>query len=96
MGVDDEDDDKTESDDAQDVPEVADGTDTMGPLDTMTKEGMNKTFGREALFMLGAMFQHTSKICEEVQFLDPKSLIQLVMENGKKTSFRKRQGFIPA
>ena len=57
----------------------------------MTKEGMNKVFGREALFMLGAMFQHTSKICEEGQFLDPKSSIQLVKESGKTTSFRNSQ-----
>ena len=42
----------------------------------MTKEGMNKACGREALFMLGAMLQHTSKICEEGQFLDPQYLIQ--------------------
>ena len=51
-----------------------------------------KAFGREALFMLGAMFQHTSKICEEGQFLDPTSLIQLVTENGKYTTFCKKPG----
>ena len=55
----------------------------------MTKECMTQAFGREALFMLGAMFQHTSKICEEGQFLDPKSLIVMLKENGKKATFRK-------
>ena len=46
LEVEDEDDDKTDDDDVQDVPEVADGTDATGPLDTMTKEGMNKAFRR--------------------------------------------------
>ena len=92
LKVEDEDDDATDDDDVQDVPEVADGTDATGSLDTITKEGMNEAFGREALFMLGAMFQHTSKICEEGQFLDPKSSIQLVKENSQTTTFRKKPG----
>ena len=57
----------------------------------MTEEGMTNAFGREALFMLVAMFQHTSKICEEGQFLHLKSLIQLVKENGKNATFCKSQ-----
>ena len=62
LEVEDEDDNTTDDDDVQDVPDIADGTDATGPLDTMTKEGTKKASGREALFMLDAMFQHTSKI----------------------------------
>ena len=38
LEVEDEEDDKTEDDEVQDVPEVANGTDATGPLDTMTKD----------------------------------------------------------
>ena len=35
--VEDKDDDKTDDDDVQDVPAVADGTDATGPIDTIPK-----------------------------------------------------------
>ena len=41
--------------------------------------------------MLGALFQHTEKICEEGQFLDPKSLIHMIKDNGRKVVYRKSQ-----
>ena len=87
----DEDDDKTDDDDVQDVPEVADGTDATGPLYTMTKQGMNKSCGRDVVFMFGAMLQHSINICETGQCLDRKSLIQVVKESGQKHTFRNSQ-----
>lgn len=86
-----EEDNEDNEDEVDEVLEDTTGVDDAAPLDTMTKEGLKKAFGREALFMLGAMFQHSSKICEEGQFLDPKHLIQLVKDNGRKTTFRKGQ-----
>ena len=57
----------------------------------MTTEKMKKAFGRDALLMLGAMFQHSSKICGEGMLLDPKHMIQLTRESGRKSTYRKSQ-----
>ena len=63
---------QTDDDDVQDVPAVADGTDATGPLDTMTKEGMNKACGREALFMFGVMFPAHQQDLRRGSVLRPK------------------------
>ena len=60
-------------------------------LETMTPQQMRRAFGRSTLSMLGAMFQHSSRICEQGRFLDPKEFIQHVKENGKKAVMRKGQ-----
>ena len=52
---------------------------------------MKTAFGRGTLSMLGAMFQHSSKICEQGRFLEQKDFIQYVKENGKKSLMRKGQ-----
>ena len=82
-----------EEDDAEEdaaVGEAGDHTDVTS-LETMTTESMKKAFGRDALLMIGAMFQHSSKITEEGIFLDPKNMIQTTKENGKKATYRKSQ-----
>lgn len=87
-------DDDEEEDDEQDADMMegaADGEVDTSSLETMTTESLKKAFGRGALFMLGAMFQHSSKIAEEGMFLDPKNMIQMTRESGKKITYRKSQ-----
>ena len=70
---------------------TADGDADVASLETMTTEHLKKAFGRGALFMLGAMFQHSSKISEEGMFLDPKNMVLMTKESGKKITYRKSQ-----
>lgn len=72
--------DDAEEEEIDDDHEV--NAEAEGSLETMTREGVKKAFGREALFMLGTMFQHSSNICEEGEFLNPKSLIQFTSEKA--------------
>lgn len=86
--VEEDDDDDAEEDAAEGA--AGDNPDVTS-LETMTTESMKKAFGRDALLMIGAMFQHSSKITEEGVFQDPKNLIQMTKENGKKATYRKSQ-----
>ena len=90
MPVDEDGDDDAEDEDG-DAEGAAAGDVDVASLETMTTESLKKAFGRGALFMLGAMFQHSSKIAEEGMFLDPKSMVQVTKENGKKVNYRKSQ-----
>ena len=81
-----------DSDDADDEPDEPDDSEQVeGSLDTMSVKQMKRAFGRGTLSMLGAMFQHSSKICEQGRFLDHKDFIQFVHESGRKTVMRKGQ-----
>jgi len=65
------------------VPEV--------PIDVMTPGQMKSAFGREALSIMGAMFQHQSKIGEQGKFLPQGQFVKFVKENGKASPYRKSQ-----
>jgi DNA-binding winged helix-turn-helix (wHTH) protein len=39
------------------------------PLESMTPTQMKKHFGRQALEMMGALWQHQSKIAEQARFM---------------------------
>ena len=85
-------DDEVEEDmDEDDQNDGAGDADMVTPIEVMTKENMKKAFGRAALWMLGAMFQHTEKICEEGEFVDPRNLIQMTTDSGRKRTYRKSQ-----
>ena len=60
-------------------------------LESMTPKQMRSAFGRGTLNMLGAMFQHSSKICEQARFLQPGDFIFHIKDNGKKALMRKGQ-----
>ena len=66
-----------------------DADDNVGSLESMTPKQMKGAFGREALQVLGAMFQHQSKICAQARFLEKKDYVFQVKENGKKAMLRK-------
>ena len=86
---------EAEEDDDEEEVEGGGGDETAAlegvSLETMTPQQMKRAFGRSTLSMLGAMFQHSSIICEQGRFLDPKEFIQHVKENGKKAVMRKGQ-----
>ena len=80
----DEDDDFNEGVPAvSEVPEV--------PIEVMTPGQMKSAFGREALSIMGAMFQHQSKIGEQGKFLPQSQFVRFVKENGKSATYRKSQ-----
>jgi hypothetical protein len=90
-------DEAKEAEEGDDEEEVEGGGDDEAAalegvsLETMTPQQMKRAFGRSTLSMLGAMFQHSSRICEQGRFLDPKEFIQHIKENGKKAVMRKGQ-----
>ncbi len=61
------------------------------PIDVMTPTQMRTAFGREALAMMGAMFQHQSKIGEQGKFLPQNKFVQVLKESGGKRIHRKSQ-----
>ena len=52
---------------------------------------MKSAFGRDALNIMGAMFQHQSKIGEQGKFLPQSKFVKFVKENGKTAQYRKGQ-----
>ena len=63
----------------------------VGSLESMTRSQLKGAFGREALAVLGAMFQHQSKICAQARFLEKKDYVYQVKESGQRTLLRKSQ-----
>ena len=61
------------------------------PIDSMTKQQLRGMFGREALHIAGALFQHSSKICDQAEHLSQDKMIQITKPNGKKALYRKSQ-----
>ena len=56
--------DEQEVDEEQDEEDAEDSVQGL-PLDALNRKQLKGVFGRDALSMLGAMFQHTSKICDQ-------------------------------
>ena len=90
-----EDEAKSEDDamdlDADDEKAEKQDDDVLGSMESMTPAQMKNAFGREALQILGAMFQHQSKICGQARFLEKKDYVYQVKESGKRTLLRKSQ-----
>ena len=66
-----------DADDAEDDDEMCDDTAAGSsemvsdmPLEALNKAQLRKQFGRSALDMVGAMFQHQSKIGESARFMN--------------------------
>jgi hypothetical protein len=57
----------------------------------MTDKQLKKHFGRDALAMVGAMFQHQSKIGEQARFLNEKDRITVITQSGRKAILRRSQ-----
>jgi hypothetical protein len=55
------------------------------PLDAMTPAQLKKQFGRNALDVLGAMWQHQSKIAHQARFI-PKVLVSHLQVQAKRAS----------
>ena len=61
------------------------------PLESMTPRQLRGRFGRSALDMVGAMFQHQSKIGEQARFQTKGEMISCVAESGRKSLLRRSQ-----
>jgi hypothetical protein len=57
----------------------------------MSPAQLKKTFGREALNVMDAPFQHQSKIANQARFLQKDSMISYVTESGRKSVMRRSQ-----
>ena len=61
------------------------------PLESLSRKQLRNVFGRDALAMLGAMFQHTSKICEEGLHQSKDDSMLITKPNGRRSLYRKAQ-----
>ena len=61
------------------------------PLDTMSQAQLRKTFGRGALDVVGAMWQHQSKIAEQARFMSKDDMISFMTASGRKSVMRRSQ-----
>ena len=78
--------------DADKEEEVFEETAIEGlPLDSLSRSQMRGLFGREALAVMGALFQHTSKICEQSRHLPKEECLQITKPNGRKALYRRSQ-----
>ena len=57
----------------------------------MSRKQLKGVFGRDALSMLGAMFQHTSKICDQASHQPKEQSMLITKPNGRKMLYRKSQ-----
>ena len=95
-GEDDKDDDESvqsmQSDDAGDNHVVGDEQDLGAvPLDIMSPAQLKKQFGRQALDVMGAMWQHQSKIAEQARFMQKGDVISYVTASGRRSVMRRSQ-----
>jgi hypothetical protein len=61
------------------------------PLDTRSAAQIRKTFGRGALDVVGAMWQHQSKIAEQARFMPKDDMISFMTASGRKSVMRRSQ-----
>ena len=61
------------------------------PIEAMSSKQLKGLFGREALIMMGAMFQHTSQIGEHARFQTLESCLQTKLPSGRSEIYRKSQ-----
>ena len=60
-------------------------------IENMSGKSIRKAFGRGTLEVMGALFQHTSKIGNQAKFLHKNERITTVDQHGKDKVFRKGQ-----
>ena len=72
--------------DAEQEPDLA-----AMPLDTMSAAQIRKAFGRGALDVVGAMWQHQSKIAEQARFMPKDDMISFITASGRKSVMRRSQ-----
>ena len=61
------------------------------PIDTMSQAQLQRTFGRSALDVVGAMWQHQSKIAEQARFMTKEDMISFITASGRKSVMRRSQ-----
>ena len=61
------------------------------PIDTMSQAQLQRTFGRSALDVVGAMWQHQSKIAEQARFMTKDDMISFITASGRKSVMRRSQ-----
>ena len=61
------------------------------PIDTMSQAQLQRTFGRSALEVVGAMWQHQSKIAEQARFMTKDDMISFITASGRKSVMRRSQ-----
>ena len=61
------------------------------PIDTMSQAQLQRTFGRSALDVVGAMWQHQSKIAEQARFMKKDDMISFITASGRKSVMRRSQ-----
>jgi hypothetical protein len=61
------------------------------PIDTMSQAQLQRTFGRSALDVVGAMWQHQSKIAEQARFMAKEDMISFITASGRKSVMRRSQ-----
>ena len=69
------------------MEETTEGT----PIEAMSSKQLKSLFGREALNMMDAMFQHASQIGEHARFQTLESCLQTKLPNGRSEIYRKSQ-----
>ena len=83
-----------EDDEEKDDSEVEeDGDDNVQglPLEALSRKQLKGVFGRDALKMLGAMFQHTSKICDQALHQSREETMLITKPSGRMMPYRKAQ-----
>ena len=76
-------------DDVHEVPGVP--VDEGLPLELMSRAQLEKHFGRDALAVVGALFQHQGRIAEQGRFLQAKDAVHTVTSRGVKVPYRRGQ-----
>ena len=84
---DDEEEEEEEDDEELEVDESGEGI----PIEAMSTKQLKGLFGRDALNMMGAMFQHSSQIGESARFQPADKCVMTKKPNGKLEIYRKSQ-----
>ena len=61
------------------------------PLDIMSTAQLKKQLGRRTLDVIGAMWQHQSKIAEQARFTQKEDVISYVTASGRRSVMRRSQ-----
>ena len=91
LAEDDEEQDEEEEDEAPPDPQEQQSKDGEMSVDCMTDGQMKQRFGRHALHVFGAMFQHVCKITEQARFLEVNDSAMMSTMSGAKRIYRKGQ-----
>ena len=83
--------DEEVDDDEEEEQEVVEEASDGMPIDSLSKKQLQGLFGRDALNMMGAMFQHSSQIGEPARFQSFDKSIQYTKASGKRELYRKSQ-----